>query len=277
MMGIDVDRVIVVTFFIGSVLAGAAGVMVGLVFCQVYHLMGFIAGLKGFTAAVIGGIGSIPGAMLGGLVIGLAEASPRATSRRTLPGPDRLLAPDRRHARAPDRAPRQGGHPEGMSDEPTGPRPTSSARAASRASASTSGSRARRARARYRRLGAAARALERIPLAGVLLLVVAARARCFPLVTNTDYVIRSASTRCIFMLLALGLNVVVGWAGLLDLGYVAFFGFGAYMLRVPARPTSSACHWPARGRARRRRRRRRCSGSCSGCRRGGSSATTSRS
>ena len=74
MMGIDVDRVIVATFFIGSMLAGAAGVMFGLVFFQVWHLMGFTAGLKGFTAAVIGGSGSIPGAMLGGLVIGLAEA-----------------------------------------------------------------------------------------------------------------------------------------------------------------------------------------------------------
>ncbi|HEX6702947.1 MAG TPA: branched-chain amino acid ABC transporter permease [Gaiellaceae bacterium] len=74
MMGIDVDRVISVTFFLGSALAGAAGVMFGLVFGQIYHYMGFIAGLKGFTAAVIGGIGSIPGAMLGGLVVGLLES-----------------------------------------------------------------------------------------------------------------------------------------------------------------------------------------------------------
>jgi branched-chain amino acid transport system permease protein len=74
MMGIDVDRVIVATFAIGGILAGAAGVMFGLVYFSIYHLMGFTAGLKGFTAAVVGGIGNIPGAMLGGLLIGLAES-----------------------------------------------------------------------------------------------------------------------------------------------------------------------------------------------------------
>lgn len=74
MMGVDVDRVIVATFFIGSALAGAAGVLVGLVFTQVWHFMGFTAGLKGFTAAVVGGIGNIPGTMLGGFLLGLAES-----------------------------------------------------------------------------------------------------------------------------------------------------------------------------------------------------------
>jgi branched-chain amino acid transport system permease protein len=74
MMGIDVDRVIASTFFVGSALAGAAGVMFGLVYGQMYHFMGFLAGLKGFTAAVVGGIGSIPGAFLGGFLIGLTEA-----------------------------------------------------------------------------------------------------------------------------------------------------------------------------------------------------------
>lgn len=73
MMGVDVDRVIIFTFFIGSALAGAGGVLTGIVFTRVWHFMGFTAGLKGFTAAVLGGIGNIPGAMLGGFVLGLAE------------------------------------------------------------------------------------------------------------------------------------------------------------------------------------------------------------
>jgi branched-chain amino acid transport system permease protein len=73
MMGIDVDRVIVFTFVLGSALAGAAGVLFALRVPTTVAI-GFIAGLKGFTAAVIGGIGSIPGAMAGGLLLGFAES-----------------------------------------------------------------------------------------------------------------------------------------------------------------------------------------------------------
>jgi branched-chain amino acid transport system permease protein len=74
MMGVNVDRVVVVTFLIGSALAGVAGVLVGIVFFSIQHTMGFLAGLKGFTASVVGGIGSIPGAVVGGLLLGMAEA-----------------------------------------------------------------------------------------------------------------------------------------------------------------------------------------------------------
>jgi branched-chain amino acid transport system permease protein len=74
MLGINVNLTIAATFFLGSALAGVAGVMAGLLFNQVTNTIGFIAGLKAFTAAVVGGIGSLPGAMLGGLLIGLAES-----------------------------------------------------------------------------------------------------------------------------------------------------------------------------------------------------------
>ena len=74
MMGINVNFTISATFFLGSALAGVAGVMGGLLFNQVTPTIGFVVGLKAFTAAVVGGIGSIPGAMLGGLLIGVAES-----------------------------------------------------------------------------------------------------------------------------------------------------------------------------------------------------------
>lgn len=73
-MGIRTSGVIAATFIIGSGLAGIAGVMIGLYYMQVDFIMGFSAGLKAFTAAVLGGIGSIRGAMAGGIVLGLAES-----------------------------------------------------------------------------------------------------------------------------------------------------------------------------------------------------------
>ena len=74
LMGINVDRVIVITFAIGGMLAGVAGLLQALVAKQVGPFMGFVPGIKAFTAAVLGGIGSIAGAALGGLLLGLLEA-----------------------------------------------------------------------------------------------------------------------------------------------------------------------------------------------------------
>ena len=70
LMGIDVDRIITTTFALGGALAGAAGVLYALIFGQVQFYMGFVPGIKAFTAAVLGGIGNVPGAMVGGLFLG---------------------------------------------------------------------------------------------------------------------------------------------------------------------------------------------------------------
>ena len=74
LMGIDVNRVIVSTFAIGASMAGAAGVLFALVYRQIDFYMGFTPGVKAFTSAVLGGIGNIPGAMVGGLVLGIFES-----------------------------------------------------------------------------------------------------------------------------------------------------------------------------------------------------------
>jgi branched-chain amino acid transport system permease protein len=73
LMGIKVDRTISATFAIGSAFAGAAGILVGIYYNSITPLMGMMPGLKAFIAAVFGGIGSIPGAMIGGLAIGILE------------------------------------------------------------------------------------------------------------------------------------------------------------------------------------------------------------
>jgi branched-chain amino acid transport system permease protein len=74
LMGIDVNRIIVTTFAVGAAMAGAAGVLYALIYRQVGWFMGFVPGIKAFTSAVLGGIGNIPGAMVGGIVLGIFES-----------------------------------------------------------------------------------------------------------------------------------------------------------------------------------------------------------
>ena len=73
LMGININGVVAMTFAIGSVLAALAGILVSMYYDAVYPTMGYMFGLKAFTAAVLGGIGSIPGAMIGGLLLGVVE------------------------------------------------------------------------------------------------------------------------------------------------------------------------------------------------------------
>ena len=75
LMGIDVNKIIVFTFMLGGAMAGIAGLLYGLVFKQISFFMGFFLGVKGFGAAVLGGIGNIPGAMLGGFALGMVEST----------------------------------------------------------------------------------------------------------------------------------------------------------------------------------------------------------
>lgn len=78
LMGININNIISITFAIGSALAGAAGVLVGLVYTTIEPFMGVMPGLKAFVAAVLGGIGVLPGAMLGGIILGLIETLSKA-------------------------------------------------------------------------------------------------------------------------------------------------------------------------------------------------------
>ncbi len=73
LMGVNINRTIAATFAIGSSLGGAAGVLVGLYYNAFYPMMGFVAGLKAFVATVVGGLTSVPGAVVGGLILGVAE------------------------------------------------------------------------------------------------------------------------------------------------------------------------------------------------------------
>ena len=219
MIGVDIDRTIMIAFFIGSLLAGIAGVMAGLVFSRVFQLMGFVAGLKAFTGAVIGGIGSIPGAMLGGMLVGLAESFTSAYISSTFQNVIVFGGAHRLHAGQTARPLRQARDREGVSAVSIG---------------STSGSRRRtRRRGRAGRLVGSWLTLVGVaPAAGVVWGSSSRLAVFVPLVRGSDFLVRVGVNALLLALLAVGLNVSVGWAGLLDLGFIAFYGFGAYAFAI---------------------------------------------
>ncbi len=192
-MGIDVDRVNMLAFALAGALGGIAGMLVGMYFSSVHPTMGFQAGLKGFTAAMLGGITSVPGALIGGLLLGVTEslvvhlfgsASRNMVSFMILIAvlaffPNGLLGQRVNLSQA---------------------MPVSGFFAAGRR--------------------------RRFPAWVVVSLLVAAVVA--PLAISNNYLIQVLTIGMIYAILALSLNLVSGVAGQISLGHGAFFGIGAY-------------------------------------------------
>ncbi len=217
LMGINVNQTISLTFLLGGMLAGAAGLVYALYETNVWYFQGFKAGLIAFTAAVMGGIGNVRGAVLGGLIIGVIQALSDARLGPAVDGGGRVRLPHRDHDPAPARTAGRGDEGGRMSpsDTPTPPLDRRLRRAA-------------RAAGEWR-----AGIERRLPpwwsraLAGALLVIGIVLPFLF---SNNSGFMNATIIALAFAVMSLGLNVVVGFAGLLDLGYVAFYALGAYSL-----------------------------------------------
>jgi branched-subunit amino acid ABC-type transport system permease component len=196
LMGIDVNRVIVLVFFIGPALGGAAGVLVALHYGSFNFTLGWTFGLKAFIAAILGGIGNIPGAMLGGILLGTVESlgAVYLGSQWKDVIAYALLALI-------------------LIVRPTG---------------DPGRTRSRKALAGSRRYCGTfvATGPGRVKTA-LLVLAGLALALLLPLLVN-DYYRAVLWTIGIYMLLGLRLNIIVGYAGLFQLGHAAFYALGAY-------------------------------------------------
>ena len=210
LMGIDVDRMIMLAFAIGSALAAAAGLLWGSKYGQISPLMGLIPGLKAFVAAVIGGVGSISGAMLGGYVLGLAEgAVRRAVAAGILRLPQRLRVRDpdpdpAGHAERPARPQHRGA---GVMERHSGWLAALGAASSARCSSTPPGDCS-------------------IPISWSIIAFVG-----------------------INIILAVSLNITNGFTGLFSLGHPAFMTIGGYVTAIltmpPARKTRLLPDLPA--------------------------------
>jgi branched-chain amino acid transport system permease protein len=219
-MGVEVDRVVSLVYVTGSALAGVAGVLVGLLYTQVDFAFGFFIGIKAFTAAVIGGIGYIRGAFLGGLVLGLVESlatgfiSPTYKDVITfallaavlLFRPSGLLGrPLRvREAVATSLAPPRGRWLASWIAGATGA---------------------------LRVPAWAGRIDPRLAIGTAIVLVL-----LVPAVVERPYLLRVGTSIALAVVLTASLNVVAGWTGLLSLGHVGFYAIGAYVYAFVASP-----------------------------------------
>ena len=218
-MGVNVDRIVSLVYVIGSAMAGVGGVLLGLLYTQVDFTFGLFVGLKGFTAAVIGGIGSIRGALLGGLVLGIAESLSAGLISSTykdvttfvLLAAVLLLRPS------------------GILGLPLRVREVLTIRPVQR-----SGAIGRFMTTQVENLKAAL-PIDRIPpmiipALGVALILMV------PYLVDRPYFIRVGAAIGISVVLVASLNVVTGWTGLLSLGHIAFYGIGAYTYAFLASP-----------------------------------------
>ena len=280
MMGIDVNRVIAATFFIGSALAGAAGVFNGLVYQNVWAYMGFDAGLKASPPRSIGGHRQPAGrGRSAASSIGLAESFTIGYVSSTFSDAIvfviliavMILRPSGLLGRAGARR-----RSERAEHRPTRPKPPSRSLRDRRRRLGRLGRGPPRRRQRRRRRASGSQ-VDRIPHPACFVALHDRGRPASPLFTSNGYILRVGFDTLIYMLLALGLNIVVGFAGLLDLGYVAFFGFGAYGYAMLA-SSQFDLHWPTLAiLVRRHARDRAASASSWRSRRAASSATTSRS
>ena len=217
-MGVDVDRVVSLVYVVGSALAGVGGVLVGLLYTQVDFGFGFFIGIKAFTSAVIGGIGNIRGALLGGLVLGVVESvttgfiSPTYKDVITfvLLAGVLLLRPTGLLGR-PLRV------REAVATSVPGVRPRIPGAALLTPLS-----------AFWAFLGqVGGRIWPAVGVAAILLV---------PQVVERPYFVRVAASIGLAVVLTASLNVVAGWAGLLSLGHVGFYAVGAYVYAFLASP-----------------------------------------
>ena len=219
-MGIDVDRVVSMVYVIGSALAGVGGVLVGLLYTQVDFAFGFFIGIKAFTAAVIGGIGNIRGALLGGLVLGVAEAVATGFLSSTyrdvitfallvavlllrpaglLGRPLRLREAVASSVPVPPRRRLLGGLRDAATDH----------------------------LGRVTRAGSTPWAVSGLGVVALL---------AVPRLVQGAYVIRVLAAAGLAVILTASLNVVAGYTGLLSLGHIGFYALGAYLYAFLASP-----------------------------------------
>ena len=204
LMGIDTNRVVALAFGVGAAVGGVGGVLTGIYYNSVDISMGYSAGLKGFSAMVIGGMGSLPGAILGGFVLGTAETAATAVFWSGLPRHRGLQPPDPRPDRASRRTPRHSRDPQGVTSlEPGATSEPPRAPASIRPRWTSWTKRQQRTLTR-----------ERLAL-GTLLLA----ALLLPAVVRSPYVLHVAVLAGIYVVLTLSLNLVTGFCGQFSLGH----------------------------------------------------------